>query len=117
MLVIILNYDKIIKNTIRLFKMAKSGYAGKRVSVSVKGLTKEIVEILQEQDCNISSVFNKAMLEAIKNPEFIQSIINDEIDSKEKADTLMSVLTARLYGEKGVKLKKAPTPFSSLKHQ
>lgn len=68
----------------------------KRIRISVKGLPEELLTIFSEANCNISSIVNRAIVEAVKNPYFLHALVLEELSSKEKADEIIKSVQDRM---------------------
>jgi hypothetical protein len=68
----------------------------KRITISVKGLPEELLTIFSEANCNISSIINRAIVEAVKNPYFVHALVLEELSSKEKGDEIIKTIQDRM---------------------
>lgn len=68
----------------------------KRATISFKGLGEELCAILQESGSNVSSVVNRALIEAFKNPDFVNTILLEEVSTKNEADKILELINVRM---------------------
>lgn len=64
----------------------------KRTSITLRGMNEEFFDTVQGA-CNFSNIVNRALIEALKNPAFVHTIMIEEISNSEVRELMPETLS------------------------